>query len=92
MGKLYLLYPQNGERIVTIDSVTSLHPIYCDVGYRVTNGNTTRRRIVAALHKHAQSRLTSSRNNGAGFRAATVETALTISCWWLDSLQVGRAG
>jgi len=22
------LYPQNGERIVTIDSVTSLHPMY----------------------------------------------------------------
>ena len=23
-----VLYPQNGDRIVTIDSVTSLHPIY----------------------------------------------------------------
>jgi len=24
------LYPQNGDRVVTIESVTSLHPIYCD--------------------------------------------------------------
>ena len=24
-----MLYPQNGGRIVTIDSVTSLHPMYC---------------------------------------------------------------
>jgi len=23
-----VLYPQNGDRIVTIDSVTSLHPVY----------------------------------------------------------------
>jgi len=23
-----MLYPQNGDRIVTIDSVTSLHPMY----------------------------------------------------------------
>ena len=23
-----MLYPQNGDRIVTIDSVTSLHPVY----------------------------------------------------------------
>jgi len=23
-----VLYPQNGDRIVTIDSVTSLHPMY----------------------------------------------------------------
>jgi len=30
MGKLYLylLYPQNGDRIVTTDYVTSLRPIY----------------------------------------------------------------
>ena len=26
------LYPQNGERIVTIDSVTSVHPVYFSVG------------------------------------------------------------
>ena len=26
-----MLYPQNGDRIVAIDSVTSLHPVYCDV-------------------------------------------------------------
>ena len=24
-----MLYPQNGDRIVTIDSVTSLQPMYC---------------------------------------------------------------
>ena len=24
----YMLYPQNGDRIVAIDSVTSLHPVY----------------------------------------------------------------
>ena len=24
-----MLYPQNGDRIVAIDSVTSLHPVYC---------------------------------------------------------------
>ena len=23
-----MLYPQNGDRVVTIDSVTSVHPIY----------------------------------------------------------------
>ena len=27
------LYPQNGYRIVTIDSVTSLHPLYTLVTY-----------------------------------------------------------
>ena len=26
-----MLYPQNGDRIVAIDSVTSLHPMYNDV-------------------------------------------------------------
>ena len=25
-----MIYPQNGDRIVTIDSVTSLHPLYTD--------------------------------------------------------------
>jgi len=25
-----VLYPQNGDRIVTTDSVTSLHPVYCN--------------------------------------------------------------
>jgi len=25
-----MLYPQNGDRIVAIDSVTSPHPMYCD--------------------------------------------------------------
>jgi len=25
-----VLYPQNGDRIVTIDSVTSLHPVYSE--------------------------------------------------------------
>ena len=24
-----MLYPQNGDRILTTDSVTSLHPMYC---------------------------------------------------------------
>ena len=24
----FVLYPQNGDRIVTIDSVTSFHPVY----------------------------------------------------------------
>jgi len=27
------LYPQNGERIVTIDSVTSFHPMYRHVSF-----------------------------------------------------------
>ena len=27
-----VLYPQNGDRIVTIDSVTSLHPMYTLLG------------------------------------------------------------
>ena len=28
-----MLYPQNGDGLVTIDSVTSLHPVYtCDFG------------------------------------------------------------
>jgi len=27
------LYPQNGERIVTIDSVTSIHPMYCTLSH-----------------------------------------------------------
>ena len=27
-----MLYPQNGDRIVTIDSVTSLHPVYMCIG------------------------------------------------------------
>jgi len=28
-----MLYPQNGDRIVAIDSVTSLHPVYiCQSG------------------------------------------------------------
>ena len=26
-----MLYPQNGDRIVTIDSVTSLHPVYTEL-------------------------------------------------------------
>ena len=26
-----VLYPQNGDRIVTIDSVTSLHPVYTEL-------------------------------------------------------------
>ena len=26
-----MLYPQNGSRIVTVDSVTSLHPVYCQI-------------------------------------------------------------
>ena len=26
---IVMLYPQNGDSFVTIDSVTSLHPIYC---------------------------------------------------------------
>ena len=26
-----MLYPQNGDRIVTIDSVTSLYPMYINV-------------------------------------------------------------
>jgi len=30
MGYLYLLYPQNGDRIVTNDFVTSFHPVYND--------------------------------------------------------------
>ena len=25
-----MLYPQNGDRIVAIDTVTSLHPMYCN--------------------------------------------------------------
>jgi len=35
------LYPQNGERIVTIDSVTSIHPMYCTLshGSRGTGDN-----------------------------------------------------
>ena len=28
-----MLYPQNGDRIVTIDSVTSLQPTYLTVAY-----------------------------------------------------------
>jgi len=30
MGYLYILYPQNGDRIVTNDFVTSFHPVYND--------------------------------------------------------------
>jgi len=26
----FVLYPQNGDRIVNIDYVTSFHPVYCN--------------------------------------------------------------
>jgi len=28
-----MLYPQNGDRIVAVDSVTSLHPVYIYIRY-----------------------------------------------------------
>ena len=30
-----MLYPQNGDRIEAIDSVTSLHPMYIILTYRI---------------------------------------------------------
>jgi len=32
-----MLYPQNGDRFVTIDSVTSLHPVYSETDERPTD-------------------------------------------------------
>jgi len=37
-----VLYPQNGDRVVTIDAVTSLHPVYSSVDvHTVVRANST---------------------------------------------------
>jgi len=39
-----MLYPQNGDRIVAIDYVTSLHPMY--IGYGITLPGVSDERLV----------------------------------------------
>ena len=34
-----MLCPQNGDRIVTIDSVTSLHTMYTSIGFSTADGH-----------------------------------------------------
>ena len=43
-----MLYPQNGDRIVTIDSVTSLHPVPHRRRRSNQERDTTRQRVVSA--------------------------------------------
>jgi len=49
-----MLYPQNGDRIVAIDSVTSLHPMYThpavdEIESGRQNMHGTRRHVVSEL-------------------------------------------
>ena len=45
-----VLYPQNGDRIVTIDSVTSLHPMY--TVYYNTQGELTSQNLWSRYTRH----------------------------------------
>ena len=49
------LYPQNGDRSVTIDSVTSFHRVYT---YRTERDLKRTRRLVSAQQKNLRKQLT----------------------------------
>jgi len=67
------LYPQNGDRIVTTDSVTSFHPMYMQ---RLTkNPDGTCRSVIS----RSQRNTAAETHAGAGFRST--DASLLLRSW-----------